>query len=148
MGNFMPNRMKMPLLIWALAFLAGCGASASRPEFPERAAADMMRGGELYRAHCSACHTAQVHWREKSLVRSWNDLRYQVSRWQRLAGQNWSREEIEDVAAYLNRLFYQAPCPVQGCGGPSAGRTGEGQGTAVPSGAGRDKRDWLTPARL
>ena len=114
----MPNRIKMSFLACALAFLAGCGAPASRPE---RAAADMMRGGELYRTHCNACHTAQVHWREKNLVRSWNDLRYQVSRWQRIAGQNWSREEIEDVAAYLNRIFYKAPCPVPGCGGPSAG---------------------------
>ena len=85
----------------------------------------MMRGGELYRTHCSACHTAQVHWREKSLVHSWNDLRYQVSRWQRIAGQNWSREEIDDVAAYLNQLFYQAPCPAPGCGGPRAAGNGE-----------------------
>jgi hypothetical protein len=81
----------------------------------------MMRGGELYRMHCSACHTAQVHWREQRLVRSWDDLRYQVARWQRVAGQNWSREEIDDVAAYLNRAFYEAPCPLPGCGGPKAG---------------------------
>jgi mono/diheme cytochrome c family protein len=120
----MPNRIRMSLLTWALAFLAGCGAPASKPESPERAAADMMRGGELYRAQCGACHTAQVHWREKSLVHSWNDLRYQISRWQRLSGQNWSREEIEDVAAYLNRIFYQVPCPVPGCGGPRAGNSG------------------------
>ena len=122
----MSNRIRMALLLWMLlVFLAACGAPASQPELPQRVAADMMRGGELYRAHCSACHTAQVHWRQKSLVHSWNDLRYQVSRWQRLSGQNWSREEIEDVAAYLNRLFYQAPCPVPGCGGPSVRGNGE-----------------------
>jgi len=121
----MPNLIRMSLLTWALAFLAGCSAPAFKSEKPERTAADMLRGGELYRAYCITCHTAQVHWREKSVVRSWNDLRYQVSRWQRISGQNWSREEIEDVAAYLNRLFYQAPCPVPGCGGPSAGRDGE-----------------------
>jgi hypothetical protein len=80
----------------------------------------MIRGGELYRAYCNACHTAQVHWREKSLVHSWDDLRYQVSRWQRMSGQNWSREEIEDVAAYLNQLFYKTRCPVPGCGGGSS----------------------------
>ena len=124
----MLNQIRMSLLTWVLlVFLAGCGAPAPQPEFPPRAAADMMRGGDLYRAYCIACHTAQVHWREKSVVRPWNDLRYQVSRWQRTAGQNWSREEIEDVAAYLNRLFYQAPCPVPGCGGPSARGKGERQ---------------------
>jgi len=123
----MLNQIRMSLSTWVLlAFLAGCGAPASKP-MPERTAADMMRGGELYRAYCIACHTAQVHWREKSQVHSWTDLRYQVSRWQRISGQNWSREEIEDVAAYLNRLFYQAPCPVPGCGGPRAGGNGERQ---------------------
>ncbi len=109
----------------ALALLAACGAPAAKPESPQRTEADMMRGGELYRTHCSACHTAQVHWREKSLVHSWNDLRYQVSRWQRIAGQNWSREEIEDVAAYLNQLFYQTPCPAPDCGEPRTKRNGE-----------------------
>lgn len=117
----------MSLLAWALGYFAGCGAPASKPEWPERAAADMLRGGELYRLHCIACHTAQVHWRERSLVRSWNDLRYQVSRWQTLSRQDWGPDEIEDVAAYLNRLFYQTPCPVPGCGGPSSGRDGERQ---------------------
>lgn len=117
----------MSLLAGALALLAGCGAPASQPELPQRFSADMMRGGDLYRTHCIACHTAQVHWREKTLVHSWNDLRYQVSRWQRIAGQNWSREEIDDVAAYLNQIFYQTPCPVRGCGGPSVGRNAEGR---------------------
>src|SRR6476660_4375341 len=120
----MPNQIRMLLLALALALLAGCGATASPPKLPQRVAADMMRGGELYRTYCSACHTAQVHWREKSLVHSWNELRYQVSRWQRNAGQNWSREEIEDVAAYLNQIFYRTPCTVPGCGGPSARATG------------------------
>jgi mono/diheme cytochrome c family protein len=81
----------------------------------------MTRGGELYRAYCGACHTAQTHWREKRLVQSWDDLRYQVARWQRVAGQNWSREEIDDVAAYLNRIFYEVPCPLPGCSGSKAG---------------------------
>jgi len=119
--------------MWALAFLAGCGAPPPKPESPARAAADMMRGGELYRAYCIACHTAQVHWRDKSLVRSWNDLRYQVTRWQRVGGQNWSLEEIEDVSAYLNQLFYQAPCPLPGCGGPSAMRHGDHELSLAPA---------------
>jgi hypothetical protein len=42
-------------------------------------------------------------------VKTWDDLRYQVTRWQQISGQNWSREEIDDVAAYLNRDFYGLP---------------------------------------
>lgn len=109
------NRFQAFLPVFALALAAGCAAPTGTPE--SRPAVDMLLGGELYRTHCIACHTAQVHWREKRLVKSWDDLRFQVSRWQRVAGQNWSREDIDDVAAYLNRLFYEVPCPLPGCGG-------------------------------
>jgi mono/diheme cytochrome c family protein len=118
-GGFMPNRLWLPLVAGALAILAGCGSFLGS-ESQERTSADVMRGSELYRMHCSACHTAQVHWRDARLARSWDDLRYQVARWQRMGGQSWSREEIEDVAAYLNRVFYELPCPLPGCGGPKA----------------------------
>jgi hypothetical protein len=39
----------------------------------------------------------------------------QVTRWQCAAGQTWQREDIEDVAAYLNRQFYDLPCPLPRC---------------------------------
>ena len=70
---------------------------------------DVQRGRLLYETHCIACHTAQAHWRDKHIVRSWTDLLYQVSRWQKNAGQDWSSEEINDVAAYLNETFYKMP---------------------------------------
>jgi len=105
-------------LACALALLAGCAGRepATRTDVP--VSADMLRGADLYQTYCIACHTAQMHWREKRLVRTWDDLRYQVTRWQNAAGQRWSRQEIDDVAAYLNKLFYEAPCPLPGCGGP------------------------------
>ena len=106
-------------LAGALALLGACGAPDRRP--PEAVGADIARGGELYRTYCNACHTEQVRWREKSLVKSWDDLRYQVARWQGIGGQNWSREEIDDVAAYLNGHFYDVPCPLPGCNGARAG---------------------------
>jgi hypothetical protein len=99
------------LSICALVLAAGCASPVDKATPP-----DIARGGDLYRTVCIACHTAQVHWREKRLVRSWDDLIFQVSRWQRVAGQGWSREDINDVAAYLNREFYDLPCPQTGCG--------------------------------
>jgi mono/diheme cytochrome c family protein len=111
----MANRIRAWLPVFSLVLAAGCAAPAAPPE--SKPAADILRGGELYRTTCIACHTAQMHWREKRLVKSWDDLRFQVSRWQRVAGQNWSREDIDDVAAYLNRLFYDVPCPLPGCDG-------------------------------
>jgi len=116
----MPKLVRMLLLSGALVLLGGCGG-LSRLAAQERTGADMARGGELYRTNCGACHTAQVHWRDQRLVKSWDDLRHQVARWQRTAGQNWSREEIDDVAAYLNTVFYSLPCPLAGCNGSKAG---------------------------
>ncbi len=113
----MVYRIRAWLPVFALALAGGCAAPAGGPE--SKPAADMLRGGDLYRTYCIACHTSQVHWREKRLVKSWDDLRFQVTRWQHIAGQNWSREEIDDVSAYLNRLFYDVSCPLAGCDGRS-----------------------------
>lgn len=120
----MANRIRGWLAICALAVVAGCGAPPSTADAEPRAAVDVLRGGELYGTYCIACHTAQVHWRDKRIVQSWEDLRYQVARWQKIAGQSWSREEIDDVAAYLNRTFYEMPCSPIGCGARSVGENG------------------------
>jgi hypothetical protein len=82
--------------------------NAEKPE-ATAAGADMQRGRLLYETHCIACHTTEAHWREKRIVRSWTDLLYQVSRWQKNAGQDWSSEEINDVGAFLNDTFYKMP---------------------------------------
>ena len=82
--------------------------------------ADGQRGRLLYETHCIACHTTQAHWRDKHIVKSWEDLLYQVTRMQNNVGQQWSMKEILDVAGYLNELFYKMPCPVAGCGGTQA----------------------------
>ena len=105
-------------LLCTLALLAGCEAASPRAD---SRAADMLRGRDLYQTFCTACHTAQIHWRERRLVKSWEDLRYQVARWQKYAGQNWSGEEIDDTASYLNQVFYGLPCPLAGGRGPGAG---------------------------
>ena len=78
-------------------------------------ALDVKRGALLYEDGCGECHTTRQHWREKHLVRTWPELLFQVERWQRVEGRGWTREEIEDVAAYLNGRFYRLECPVAGC---------------------------------
>jgi hypothetical protein len=47
--------------------------------------------------------------------------RQQVTQWQSLAGQSWGSEEIEDVAAYLHRRFYELPCPLPRCAAGTVG---------------------------
>jgi mono/diheme cytochrome c family protein len=110
----------MRILLIAALLVAGCTAPETREVAgPE---VDAARGELLYQTACAACHTTQAHWRDKRVVRSWGDLVFQVTRWQQVAGQNWSADQVADVAAYLNRRFYGLPCPAPGCLGPSAAR--------------------------
>lgn len=128
LGTFV--RLSWRKLLVAIAFAPLMGFSIEsyvtleRSEKPEAAvaAADVERGRLLYETYCIACHTTQAHWRDKHIVASWAELLYQVTRMQKNAGQDWSSAEINDVAAYLNELFYKMPCPSPGCVEPQASR--------------------------
>ncbi|OGS97209.1 MAG: hypothetical protein A3K04_00480 [Gallionellales bacterium RBG_16_56_9] len=67
------------------------------------------RGELLYSTHCSACHSDQIHWREKKLATDWSSLIVEVRRWQANIGLVWNEAEIEDTARYLNILYYHFP---------------------------------------
>jgi mono/diheme cytochrome c family protein len=69
--------------------------------------APVSRGELLYATHCIACHTREIHWRQKKLVTDWASLQTQVRRWAANAGLGWSDEEIADVARYLNATQYR-----------------------------------------
>lgn len=75
---------------------------------------NVARGQLLYATHCNACHTTQIHWREQKLVTDWNSLTEQINRWQSVAGLGWSKDEIKDVAHYLNGMFYEYKDTAQG----------------------------------
>jgi mono/diheme cytochrome c family protein len=72
---------------------------------------DASRGELLYTTHCIACHTTQVHWRDKKIATDWASLKMQVGRWQTNAGLGWSDEEIADVTRYLNTRYYHFQSP-------------------------------------
>lgn len=99
--------LRFSLSLAALLLLAACGSR--EPASVE--AADARRGELLYDTACLQCHTTQPHWRDKSVVRSWESLLGEVDRWQKASGQRWSEAEIRDVAAFLNRRFYKLPAP-------------------------------------
>lgn len=87
---------------------------------------DSTRGELLYSTHCVACHSIQIHWRAKKLATDWVSLKAEVRRWQGLAGLGWSDDEMEDVAWYLNAVYYQFAAPRLGrspAGDASKGRT-------------------------
>jgi mono/diheme cytochrome c family protein len=98
--------MRLPILCIALA------ASASTA--PARAA-EPSRGQLLYETHCIACHSTQMHWRDKRVVQDWASLLGQVGAWQARAKLDWSAADIEAVATHLNRSIYRLPsAPIRG----------------------------------
>lgn len=80
-------------------------ACAALPAFAQTVPA--TRGALLYETHCGACHTEKMHWRNNKAATDWGSLKGQVARWQQTGQLNWSAEEIDDVARYLNDRFYR-----------------------------------------
>ncbi len=129
------NACSIPLPLLAVcatlaAVLSGCTtlkpisslptAATVEPAATPYAALDISRGKLFYDAQCGSCHTAEVHWRDASIVSSWIDIVVQVERWQQNTGQQWGSSEIGDVAAYLNSVYYKQPCSIPGCLGQSS----------------------------
>ena len=85
------------------AGLTGCAADKGSPsDF-----GNLERGRALYENHCVVCHTAKVHRRVPPLPIGVDDLRFIVAVWATQQGLGWGREEIEDVAYYLDRVHYR-----------------------------------------
>ena len=97
---------RTPFLLLAVLQLAALPLHAQAP-----AIAPPGRGELLYANHCIACHTTQVHWRDKRVVADFSSLVAQVARWQTNTGLDWSSEEIQDVVRYLNATMYHFPDP-------------------------------------
>ena len=94
-------------LIPAVLFVAS-GSLAHAANAPPR---DAARGELLYSTHCIACHSDKLHWRDKKLVTDWKSLQSEIVRWQGVSGLRWSKEDIADVAQYLNARYYRYPAP-------------------------------------
>jgi mono/diheme cytochrome c family protein len=88
-------------------------ALSSLPLAAQAAAAPASRGEMLYANHCGACHTAQLHWRERRAATDWAGIRAQVLRWQGTLQLGWGEADIDEVARYLNQRFYRYPTPTE-----------------------------------
>jgi len=75
------------------------------------AAAQSGRGELLYSTYCDSCHTVQVHWRQKKAATDWKSLVVEVRRWQDNAKLEWSLNDVDAVARYLNAIYYRYPLP-------------------------------------
>lgn len=78
-------------------------------------AADAERGRLLYETHCIACHSTQMHWRDKRVVQDWASLLGQVGAWQAREKLGWTAADIRAVAEHLNTTIYRLhDAPVRG----------------------------------
>ena len=64
------------------------------------------RGQALYENHCMSCHEATVHMRETRRATSVAELRKWVASWSFHASLDWTSEEIDDVADFMERRYY------------------------------------------
>lgn len=78
-------------------------------------AADVERGKLLYENSCGVCHESALHIRERRTARSFEQIQAQVVRWSTAAQAQWTLEEVEDVADYLNSTYYRYPCAPEQC---------------------------------
>lgn len=107
--------LTLGVLSAALWTLPTVSARDDTPSGATLSAVDLNRGRALYDAACDACHTQNIHWRDKRLASSWDTLVREVKRWQGNTGRGWKQDEIHDVSAYLNERFYHLPCPADLC---------------------------------
>lgn len=100
------------------------GGLAAPPLVQAQPGDELQRGELLYTTHCVACHTTQMHWRDKRLVTDWSALKAQVRQWQDTAGLGWNEADITRVALYLNQRHYGFQVNLYGrAASPGAPRT-------------------------
>lgn len=95
---------------WKRRIIAGAIAAGAACSHAQVSPGD-ARGELLYTTHCVACHTTQIHWREKRLASDWASLAVQVDRWQKNGNLAWDAADVAAVARHLNAVYYHFPMP-------------------------------------
>lgn len=73
--------------------------------------ADLDRGRALHETHCRMCHDSVAYKRDKKIAATYDEVRAQVVRWQTNTSLHWSEQDIDNVATYLAKTYYNLPCP-------------------------------------
>jgi len=88
-----------PASVFLLALLAALPAAAQDP----------ARGRLLYETHCLSCHYERIHDRDAahSRIVTRAGLLAEVSERAALTRQPFTRDDLEDIAEYLDRSHYR-----------------------------------------
>jgi mono/diheme cytochrome c family protein len=87
----------------AVAAIAACAALLS-PAIS--AAGDPLKGARLHES-CLGCHGTELYVPPRAKVKSLAALKKETERWNDRMNPKFSRQEVEDLVAYLNATFYK-----------------------------------------
>ena len=72
---------------------------------PSWAAGDPARGEQLHQL-CLSCHGTELYLSPRAKVKSLSALEREVQKWNDRYNPKFSKQEVADLVAYLNRDFY------------------------------------------
>ncbi|MDP1674662.1 MAG: cytochrome c [Burkholderiales bacterium] len=73
-----------------------------------QAAGDPVRGEQLHQ-DCLGCHGTELYLPPKAKVKTLAALKKETERWNDRMNPKFTRQEIEDIVAWMNRDFYRFP---------------------------------------
>ena len=91
----------------ACALLLACLCAAG-VAITANAAADPVRGEKLHQ-DCLGCHGTELYSPSRAKVKTLAMLKKEVERWNDRMNPKFTRQEIDDIVAWLNRDFYKFP---------------------------------------
>jgi hypothetical protein len=95
----------MRLQSLALALILGVAVNAY--------AQDVGRGQTLHDTHCRMCHDSLVYTRKDRVANSWEQVRVEVLRWQKVVSLDWSDADIDEVTNFIATKYYGLDCPAK-----------------------------------
>lgn len=75
---------------------------------PAMAAGDPVRGAALHK-DCEGCHGTELYVKPRAKAKTLSGLKKEIERWNDRMNPKFTKQEIEDLVAYLNRDFYRFP---------------------------------------
>jgi mono/diheme cytochrome c family protein len=88
------------------ALLAGCAALAL--SVTAAAAGDPARGAKLH-DDCLGCHGTELYVPPRAKVKTLSALKKETEKWNDRMNPKFTKQEIEDLVAWLNATFYKFP---------------------------------------
>ena len=90
----------------ALTLVAACATlGMAAPAF---GAGDPVKGAKLH-GDCLGCHRTELYVPPRAKVKTLSALKKEVANWNDRMNPKFTKQEIEDLVAYLNATFYKLP---------------------------------------